>query len=116
MSNQAAWLVEGKGKPLKVDEAELWKPGPDEVLIKVSAAAVNPIDWKMQDYGIFVQSYPAIMGTVRTLSRTGRRACHSPFTNTLGRCDAHCIPALLPLQLTMGLTRERRTSRAWSRT
>lgn len=38
------------------------KPGPGQLLIKVKAAGLNPIDWKVQNYGIFVQDYPTILG------------------------------------------------------
>jgi NADPH:quinone reductase-like Zn-dependent oxidoreductase len=33
------------------------------VLIKVTAAAINPVDWKIRDWGIFVDEYPAIVGS-----------------------------------------------------
>jgi NADPH:quinone reductase-like Zn-dependent oxidoreductase len=31
--------------------------------VKNAAIAINPVDWKVQDYGIFVQSWPFILGT-----------------------------------------------------
>lgn len=43
MSNQAAWLTEAKAKPLKVGDAEYYKPAADEVLIKNAALAINPV-------------------------------------------------------------------------
>ncbi|THU82645.1 GroES-like protein [Dendrothele bispora CBS 962.96] len=35
-----------------------------EILVKVEASALNPVDWKVQDYGLFIpdESYPAILG------------------------------------------------------
>jgi NADPH:quinone reductase-like Zn-dependent oxidoreductase len=36
---------------------------PDELLIKVTATAINPVDWKIRDYNIFVSSYPAVIGS-----------------------------------------------------
>lgn len=39
------------------------KPGPGELLVKIEAAGLNPVDWKIQKYGIFVEDYPAIIGT-----------------------------------------------------
>lgn len=62
MSNQAAWIMEAKAKPLKVDTAEMWKPGPGEVLVKNAAWAVNPVDWKIQEMGMFMEKYPNIPG------------------------------------------------------
>ncbi|KAH7117852.1 zinc-binding oxidoreductase CipB [Dendryphion nanum] len=63
MSNKAAWLTAAKAKPLKVDSAEFPKAGPNEVVIKNHAVAVNPIDWKIQEMGIFLKKYPNITGT-----------------------------------------------------
>lgn len=48
MDNQAAWIKEAKGKPLQVEKAETYKPGKDQLLIKNSAIAINPVDWKIQ--------------------------------------------------------------------
>ncbi|THH31510.1 hypothetical protein EUX98_g2689 [Antrodiella citrinella] len=43
------------------------KPGPGELLVRVEATALNPVDWKVQSesayYNSFVSEYPAIMGT-----------------------------------------------------
>jgi NADPH:quinone reductase-like Zn-dependent oxidoreductase len=32
-------------------------------LLQVKAAALNPVDWKIQKYGAYVNDYPAILGT-----------------------------------------------------
>lgn len=60
-SNQAAWLEEKQGK-LVVKSAPSSKPGADEIIIENKAWAINPVDWKMQDYGYFVDKYPIILG------------------------------------------------------
>lgn len=60
--NQAAWL-DGAAKPLRVASAELPKPSEDEVVIRNYAVAVNPVDWKIQDHGIFLKQFPNILGT-----------------------------------------------------
>lgn len=62
-SNQAAWLNEPKANPLKVEDAPLPEAGADEVVIKNSAVAVNPVDWKIQDSGYFIKDYPNVLGT-----------------------------------------------------
>ncbi|KAK0117281.1 hypothetical protein ONS96_013114 [Cadophora gregata f. sp. sojae] len=36
---------------------------PDEVAIKIEATAINPVDWKMRDYDLFLPGYPAILGS-----------------------------------------------------
>ena len=28
----------------------------------MEACALNPVDWKIQSYGIFIEEYPAILG------------------------------------------------------
>ncbi|KAK4499172.1 hypothetical protein PRZ48_009685 [Zasmidium cellare] len=61
MSNQAAWL-DGKAQKLRVAPADIPKPGPDDVVIKNHAVAINPVDWKIQDYGLFIQSWPNVLG------------------------------------------------------
>lgn len=60
-SNHAAWIA-GKGEAFQVKPAQLVKPGSGEVLIRNHAIAINPVDWKMQDLGIFVKDWPAIFG------------------------------------------------------
>ncbi|KAL1862384.1 putative secondary metabolism biosynthetic enzyme [Paecilomyces lecythidis] len=34
-----------------------------EVAIKITATAVNPVDWKMRDWKVFVEKYPAVLGS-----------------------------------------------------
>lgn len=62
MSNQAAWIKEKNANPLVVDEAPMWKPEADEVLIKNKAIAINPVDWMVQDFGVLYTKYPNIIG------------------------------------------------------
>lgn len=42
-----AWRVHEYGKALQLDECALPEPGPGEVRVRVAAASVNPIDWKL---------------------------------------------------------------------
>ncbi|KAE9380901.1 GroES-like protein [Stipitochalara longipes BDJ] len=61
--NQAAWL-DGQGAKLRVDNAEMPTPGPDEVVVKNHAVAVNPADWKIQDFGgAWLKVWPFVLGT-----------------------------------------------------
>ena len=32
------------------------------MVIKNHAVAVNPVDWKVQDYGAFVKKWPVVLG------------------------------------------------------
>ncbi|KAF1952526.1 oxidoreductase [Byssothecium circinans] len=59
--NKAAFLSSA-GASLKVDTAPLNQPGPREILIRNHAVAINPIDYKQQDTGISVRTFPHIMG------------------------------------------------------
>lgn len=61
MSNQAAYL-DGKDQKLRVDKAEMPKPAAGEVIIKNHAIAINPVDWKIQDSGLFIQNWPMVIG------------------------------------------------------
>jgi NADPH:quinone reductase-like Zn-dependent oxidoreductase len=63
MSNQAAWILEAKATPLKVDQAPMPTPDADQIVIKNKAVAVNPVDWKIQDSGYFIKNYPNVLGT-----------------------------------------------------
>jgi NADPH:quinone reductase-like Zn-dependent oxidoreductase len=62
--NQKALVLDTKTKEFMVGDVEVYKPGPGEVLIKIHAAAVNPVDWKIQKYGMFADQFPkqAILG------------------------------------------------------
>ncbi|GAA5867598.1 hypothetical protein JCM5296_006727 [Sporobolomyces johnsonii] len=62
MSNRAAWIKAPHAK-LTVEEAPMYTPEKGEVLVKVHAVSVQPVDWKIQDYDFFVKSYPFILGT-----------------------------------------------------
>jgi NADPH:quinone reductase-like Zn-dependent oxidoreductase len=61
MTNRAAWL-DGVGLKFRVDSVEMPQIGPDEILVKNSAIAINPIDWKVRDYGWLIQKWPAVLG------------------------------------------------------
>ncbi|KAK5138153.1 hypothetical protein LTR08_004848 [Meristemomyces frigidus] len=60
-SNQAAWL-DGQGKQLRVAEADMPKASEDEVIIRNYAVAVNPVDWKIQDSGMYIKQWPVVLG------------------------------------------------------
>ena len=59
--NQAAYLT-SKGTDLEVRSAPVSQPGSGQLLIRNHAVAINPVDWKMQDHGAFIKTYPVILG------------------------------------------------------
>ncbi|KAF7198413.1 Dehydrogenase orsE [Pseudocercospora fuligena] len=63
MSNQAAWIDKEPRNPLRVGPADIPVPGDEDIVVKNHAIAINPVDWKIQDYGIFVQNWPFVLGT-----------------------------------------------------
>jgi NADPH:quinone reductase-like Zn-dependent oxidoreductase len=59
--NQAAWISE-KSATMVVADAEYPEVLEDSVIIKNAAVALNPLDFKMQDYGLMVKAWPTITG------------------------------------------------------
>ncbi|THU90594.1 GroES-like protein [Dendrothele bispora CBS 962.96] len=63
MSEQKALLIESKrGRFVVSSIPKPTLPPPGELIVKVKAAALNPIDWKIQAYDLFYEKYPAIIG------------------------------------------------------
>lgn len=60
--NYAA-ILEEKGESLKTVIRPIPSPGPDEVLVRNYAIAANPVDWKMQHSGAYIQSFPTVLGS-----------------------------------------------------
>ncbi|THH08859.1 hypothetical protein EW145_g2417 [Phellinidium pouzarii] len=48
------WVVRTRDVP---------KPGPGELLVKIRAAALNPVEWKIRAFDFRVEKYPAILGS-----------------------------------------------------
>ncbi len=62
MSNQCAVVKEAKAR-ITIEERPIPEPGLDDILVKNVALATNPVDWKMQESGYFIESYPIILGS-----------------------------------------------------
>jgi hypothetical protein len=56
LTNRAAYLTAVK-TPLEARDAPIPVAGPNEIIIKNAAIAINPLDWHMQEYGIFIQQH-----------------------------------------------------------
>ena len=61
-TKQKVLFLESKQGRLIVDTADVPAPGAGEVLVKVEAAALNPLDWKRIKFGLYIQSYPTVLG------------------------------------------------------
>jgi len=59
---KAAVLEQPHGPFVVRDNVPIPKPSDGQLLIKVHAIALNPIDWKMQKHGFLINSYPAVIG------------------------------------------------------
>ncbi|KAF9260468.1 GroES-like protein [Marasmius fiardii PR-910] len=63
MSSQKVLYLQEKLGEFAVSTRGIPKPGAGELVVKIKGAALNPVDWKIQSYGIIVEKYPAVLGT-----------------------------------------------------
>ena len=61
-SNKVAFLDKA-GNPFRIAEAPIPSPGPNEIVVKNHAIALNPLDHIQYTKGIMVKSYPAVLGS-----------------------------------------------------
>lgn len=61
-SNKAAVLKESKAQ-ITVEERPIPTPKAGEILVKSSALAINPVDWKIQASSYFITKYPNVLGS-----------------------------------------------------
>ncbi|KAF9892047.1 hypothetical protein FE257_002453 [Aspergillus nanangensis] len=62
MPTHLAAISPAKGQPFSLQPRPTPKPGPDELLIAVKSIALNPADVIMRDSGLFIPSYPTVIG------------------------------------------------------
>ena len=58
-----AAILPSKNSRLTIATRNIPTPGPGELLVRNHAIACNPVDWKIQDYSIFVSTYPTVLGS-----------------------------------------------------
>lgn len=58
-----AAVVPEPGAKTVVADRSLPALAPGEVAIKLTATAINPVDWKIRDYKFFIEKYPAVLGS-----------------------------------------------------
>ena len=64
-TNTAAW-IKAKKAPLEVGPAPYPSPGPDQIVVRTRAVAINPLDWIIQVAGNMAYrwlKYPTVLGT-----------------------------------------------------
>ncbi|KAJ7442719.1 GroES-like protein [Mycena galericulata] len=59
---QKALVIKEQNAPFTLENWPISVPGPGQILIKVKATALNPVDWKQQKYGIFIKTWPVVVG------------------------------------------------------
>ncbi|EFQ33675.1 alcohol dehydrogenase GroES-like domain-containing protein [Colletotrichum graminicola] len=62
MATHLAAITLEKGTHFLVQSRQTPKPGPDELLIEVKAVALNPADHLIRDQGLFISTYPTVIG------------------------------------------------------
>jgi len=62
-STQKALVIDKKEGSFQLTDIAIPKPGYGEILVKVQAAALNPVDWKIRKYGVLIDEYPAVVGS-----------------------------------------------------
>ena len=63
-TQKALFLTKASGD-FVLSTSPIYKPGKDEVLVKIHAAALNPVDWKVLTprFGYFLSNFPTVLGT-----------------------------------------------------
>ncbi|KAL9102123.1 MAG: hypothetical protein Q9163_002684 [Psora crenata] len=76
-SNVAAWSPEPKAN-LVVGPAEMYEPGPREMLVRNECIAFSPVDFKNQQFLLHPMPYPGILGSsfAGTVEKVGRDVTH----------------------------------------
>lgn len=63
MAQQKASLLPEKLGKLEVGSRPIPTPQGKDVLVKITATAINPVDWKILDYGVYITEFPSVLGS-----------------------------------------------------
>jgi len=63
IQQKALFLTKNAGEFI-VRDTEIYKPGHGQLLVKIHATSLNPVDWKIQRLlGEHIKTYPTILGS-----------------------------------------------------
>ncbi|KAG2147616.1 chaperonin 10-like protein [Suillus clintonianus] len=100
---QKALVLPKKQGNFEVSSLSIPSPGPGQLLVKIQSAALNPVDYKIKDYGLFVTHYPAVLGGdiagvveelgegVENFRKGDRVLAHGAFTNDLAGFQQYAL-------------------------
>lgn len=100
---QKALILPKKQGDFEVASRSIPSPGVGQLLVKVQSAALNPVDYKIKDTGMFLTHYPAILGMdiagiveevgegVRNFRRGDRVIAHGNFSNDLAAFQQYTL-------------------------
>ncbi|KAF8072287.1 chaperonin 10-like protein [Lyophyllum atratum] len=63
MPQHKALYLDAKFGKFALGYNETPRPGKGELLVRVEAVGLNPVDWSIQKWGLFIETFPAILGT-----------------------------------------------------
>ena len=58
-----AAVLHESGARHTIEERSLGPLEPGEIAVKITATAINPIDWKIRDLGWWIKEYPTVLGS-----------------------------------------------------
>ncbi|CAL1717237.1 unnamed protein product [Somion occarium] len=62
-AQQKALVLPEPHAPFALRTVDVYKPEAGEVLVRIEAIALNPVDWKIQAFDFLIDEYPAVIGT-----------------------------------------------------
>ena len=60
-TQQKALFLQNKFSEFSLTTHDAPKPGTSDILVKNEVVGLNPVNWGVQTYGLFVEEYPAIL-------------------------------------------------------